>query len=131
MRSPRPLDSTAEGFSRREGVHLLPEVREEMAPPPREEGVEDVTPDEAINAIYAGQIVKVTKEEYLYSVRSAIQDQAGIWLDQGDAFRSMIALNEVARLDKLYPPFGDEPAVTSFQKRNEEQISRLRSKIRG
>ncbi len=59
--------------------------------------------NEAIAAIYQGSLVDCTRDEYHSEVRNAIQDQAGKWIDGGDGLRAMIALEEVKRLDNLYP----------------------------
>lgn len=57
-----------------------------------------------IDAIYSGRLVEVTKEDYWNWARIAIQHQAGKWLDEGEDLRAGIALQEVERLDRLYPP---------------------------
>lgn len=61
-----------------------------------------MTQQEAIAAIYQGQSVDCTKEEYNSGLRTAIQDQAGKWIDGNDGLRAMIALEEVKRLDKKF-----------------------------
>lgn len=58
------------------------------------------TEAEVVNAIYAGNLVNISLNDYKNWGRSAIQDQAGKWIDQGDSIRAQIALQEVARLDK-------------------------------
>lgn len=63
-----------------------------------------------LDAIYTGKLVDVTEEEYRAWARSAIQDEAGKWVDAGDGLRAQIALREVERLDRLYPPFPPEAA---------------------
>lgn len=55
----------------------------------------------AIAAVYRGQLVECSKDEYPL-VRSALQDQAGRWIDGGDPMRAQIALREVARLDTKF-----------------------------
>lgn len=59
------------------------------------------TIEKAINAIYKGELAECSKEEYP-KVRTALQDKAGEWIDNGDNARAMIALNEVKRLDALH-----------------------------
>jgi hypothetical protein len=62
-----------------------------------------MTTEEAIQAIYSGQTVDCTADEYS-KIRQALQEQAGRWIDQGDQVRSHIALSEVKRLDHMYWP---------------------------
>lgn len=62
-----------------------------------------MTNSEAITAIYQGNQVDCTEEEYHHGLRTAIQEQAGKWIDGNDSLRAMIALEEVKRLDKKYP----------------------------
>ena len=70
--------------------------------------VPELTPAErAISDIETGMIVECSKEEYLASVRSALQAQAGKWVDQKQDIKAMMALQEVQRLDKIYDPFGE------------------------
>lgn len=59
------------------------------------------TERKAISAVYTGKLVECTKEEYP-QVRSALQDQAGKWIDGGDGMRAGMALNEVKRLDAKF-----------------------------
>ena len=61
-----------------------------------------MTNQEAINAVYQGNLVDCTAEEYHSRIRTAIQDQAGKWIDNNDHVRAMIALQEVKRLDAKY-----------------------------
>ena len=61
-----------------------------------------MTNQEAINAIQQGSLVDCTAEEYHSRIRTAIQDQAGKWIDNNDHVRAMIALQEVKRLDAKY-----------------------------
>jgi len=61
-----------------------------------------MTTEEAKDAIYNGNLVVCTKQEYDTGLRSAIQDMAGQWIDQRQDLRAMIALNEVKRLDALH-----------------------------
>lgn len=56
----------------------------------------------AIAAIEADTPVTCTKQEYHQSIRSAILNQAGKWVDSGDSVRATLALHEVERLDKLF-----------------------------
>ena len=65
-----------------------------------------MTTQEAINAIYQGNLVKCSSEEYHKEIRTGIQAQAGKWIDVGDPIRAMIALSEVKRLDTK---FNNEP----------------------
>lgn len=58
---------------------------------------------ESIAAIERGNLVDCTSEDYHAGIRTAIQDQAGKWIDQKEILRAMIALEEVKRLDKKYP----------------------------
>ena len=60
-----------------------------------------MTPDEAVNAIHFGNTVKCTAEEWP-TIRTAIQDAAGKYIDNGDPMRAQIALMEVQRLDALF-----------------------------
>lgn len=57
---------------------------------------------ESISAIYRGALVECTESEYYNGIRTAIQDQAGRWIDIGDGLRAMIALQEVKRLDNKF-----------------------------
>jgi hypothetical protein len=58
---------------------------------------------QALNAVYQGKLVNCSAEEYP-EIRTALQDQAGKWIEGGDGMRAMIALQEVKRLDAK---FGD------------------------
>lgn len=60
-----------------------------------------MTKDEAIAAIHQGKLVECSATEY-NSIRTAIQDQAGKWIEQGQDMRAMIALEEVKRLDQKH-----------------------------
>ena len=61
-----------------------------------------MTPEEkAVNAVYNGNLVDCTTEEWP-SVRRALQDQAGKWIDQGQGMRAQIALREVKRMDEKH-----------------------------
>ena len=62
-----------------------------------------MTSQEAINTVYQGSLVNCTEQEYHSEIRSAIQDQAGKWIADGDNMRAMIALSVVKRLDEKYP----------------------------
>ena len=66
-----------------------------------------MTNQEAINAVYQGSLVDCTAEEYHSRIRTAIQDQAGKWIDNNDHVRAMIALQEVKRLDAKYSINGE------------------------
>lgn len=57
---------------------------------------------DALVAIESGNHVNCTKEEYHQSVRNAIMDQAGKWVDAKDGVRAQIALMEVKRLDEKF-----------------------------
>lgn len=59
----------------------------------------------AIAAIQTGTLVQVASEEYIETVRSGILSQASKWIDEGQDMYAQIALCEVARLDRLYPPY--------------------------
>jgi hypothetical protein len=61
-----------------------------------------MTKDEAKDAIYNGNLVKCTKEDYENGLRTDIQNIAGKWIEQGQHIKAMIALNEVKRLDALH-----------------------------
>jgi hypothetical protein len=61
-----------------------------------------MTKEQAIDAISKGNMVFCTKEEYQTEIRTAIQDQAGKWINEGDNVKSIIALQEVKRLDALF-----------------------------
>lgn len=60
-----------------------------------------MTGKEAVSAVYSGNLVTCTKEEYVNEVRRALQDFAGKCADNGDGLRMSIALQEVKRLDAL------------------------------
>lgn len=60
-------------------------------------------PDEAVNAVYNGELVEIDAESWS-EVRTALQRAAGRWIDGGDHVRAMIALNEVKRCDALWLP---------------------------
>ena len=62
--------------------------------------------EDAINAIYQGNLVECTKDEYDESLRTAIQTQAGKWIDDGNHVRSIIALLEIKRLDEKFQSNG-------------------------
>lgn len=62
--------------------------------------------ERALNAVYQGNVVKCTPEEYK-EIRGVLQDQAGRWIDEGDAVRATIALEEVRRLDKKFDYLDD------------------------
>ena len=66
-----------------------------------------MTNQEAINAVYQGSLVDCTAEEYHSRIRTAIQDQAGKWIDNNDHVRATIALQEVKRLDAKYSINGE------------------------
>lgn len=55
----------------------------------------------ALDAIYKGQLVNCSKDDWPV-VRTALQDQAGKWIDTGDGMRAMIVLQEVKRLDAKF-----------------------------
>lgn len=59
---------------------------------------------EAISAVHQGKMVECSAEDYHAGIRTALQDFAGKCIDHGDSVRAMIALQEVKRLDGLYPP---------------------------
>lgn len=52
--------------------------------------------------VYAGSPVQITDHDYREWGRAALQNLAGRYLDYGDSVRSLIALQEVRRLDKEY-----------------------------
>jgi hypothetical protein len=57
----------------------------------------------AIEALgYKGTPITCTKEAYETEVRTALQNQAAKWIDQGQAIRAQMALNEVKRLDAKF-----------------------------
>lgn len=60
-----------------------------------------MTLNDALNAIHFGCTVKCTVEEYP-AIRTALQDAAGKYIDNGDPVRAQIALMEVRRLDELF-----------------------------
>lgn len=60
-----------------------------------------MTKEEAISAIYNGNLVDCTKEEYP-EIRTALQEFAGERIDAGDGIRGQIVLMEVQRLDKKF-----------------------------
>lgn len=59
---------------------------------------------EAVNAVYQGDLVDCTQEDYHKTVRHALQDFAGKSIDRGDAVRAQIAYMEVKRLDGIHGP---------------------------
>jgi hypothetical protein len=61
-----------------------------------------MTADEAVTTVYCGGLVRCTAEEYHSAVRSALQDAAGRWVEQGQDLRAQIALVEVQRLDRMH-----------------------------
>lgn len=71
-----------------------------------------MTKAEIVALIYMGHFAEVSEADYRAWARSAIQDAAGTWVDQGDSLRAMTALQEVARLDKQFGfslfPKGDD-----------------------
>ena len=56
---------------------------------------------EAFAAVYAGNLVVCTRDEWP-SVRRALQEQAGRWINQKQDVRAIIALEEVRRLDREF-----------------------------
>jgi len=52
-------------------------------------------------SIEQGNLIKCNKKEYT-KVRDWLQQVAGEYIDSGDGLRSMIALNEVQRLDSWF-----------------------------
>jgi hypothetical protein len=56
---------------------------------------------QALDAVYAGHTVECAAEEYP-EIRTALQNAASKWIDQGQDIRAQIALQEVKRLDALY-----------------------------
>lgn len=68
-----------------------------------------MTPEEAINLVSSGHMIDCTRDEYLGSIRDALQVQAAKWIDQRQDAYSQLALKEVERLDQLYPV--DTPEV--------------------
>lgn len=56
----------------------------------------------AISNVKQGKFVDCTKEQYEVEVRSALQDQAGKWIDEGQDPYAILALEEVKRLDKVH-----------------------------
>lgn len=61
-----------------------------------------MTTVEAITTVYNGGCVKCTQQEYENGIRTALQDKAGQLIDQNQAMRAMIMLEEVKRLDNLF-----------------------------
>lgn len=58
-------------------------------------------PEVAVNAVYKGELVNCSRDSYP-SIRTALQQQAGKWIDQGDHLRAQMALMEVQRLDEVH-----------------------------
>jgi len=54
-----------------------------------------------ISSLTNGQLVECTKEEYP-EVRKILHRQAAKYLEEGQEMRSIIALEEVRRLDKTH-----------------------------
>jgi len=54
-----------------------------------------------IDNLYQGIPIKCSSEEYP-EIRTIIQNYAGQCIDRNDYIRSIIALEEVRRLDKLF-----------------------------
>jgi len=61
---------------------------------------------DALNAVHNGELVNCTRDEYIATIRTALQEYASDRVDNGDALRMYLALSEVKRLDALYKPFG-------------------------
>ena len=53
--------------------------------------------EEAVEVVRQGRIVHCTASEYHAEVRSALQKQAGKWIDEGQDPYAWVALNEVKR----------------------------------
>jgi hypothetical protein len=62
-----------------------------------------MTKEEAIDLIYNGNLITCTKDEYV-KIRPALQNKAGELIDLGDHMRAIIMIEEVKRLDLLFPP---------------------------
>ena len=75
-----------------------------------------MTKEQAISAIYRGEMVDCTIEEYP-EVRSGIQEQAGKWIEGGDPIRASIALQEVKRLDTKFDHYFFESEVADIGKK--------------
>ena len=56
---------------------------------------------EAIANVYNGKPVSCTKEQYP-EIRAVLHEYAGRWIDAGQDIRSVIALEEIKRLDELH-----------------------------
>jgi len=56
----------------------------------------------AVTSLLQGKQIECTKEEYHQSVRNAILEQAGKWLDAKDGVKAQMALMEVKRLDERF-----------------------------
>jgi len=70
-----------------------------------------------LSAIYKGQRISVTKEDYVRSIRNNLLSQAKIWLDEKQLLMSQIAMNEVERLDREFEVFGYEPFYENDRER--------------
>jgi hypothetical protein len=60
-----------------------------------------MTPSEAVNAAYSGDLVKCSADEWP-AVRRALQDAAGKMIDSGQGMRANLMLQEVRRLDGVF-----------------------------
>lgn len=61
-----------------------------------------MTKEEIKQALYNGDLIKCTKEEYSLTVRRYIQECAAFFIDHNVHICAKIALNEVRRLDKRF-----------------------------
>jgi hypothetical protein len=58
--------------------------------------------EDRLSALYEGNPVQCTADEYHNGLRSAIQDFAGKMIDSGQDIRAIIALEEVRQLDAKF-----------------------------
>lgn len=63
-----------------------------------------MTGKEAVAAVYSGNLVGCSKQEYHTEVREALHHFAGKCVDRDDGVRAQIALSEVKRLDAIHAP---------------------------
>ena len=69
--------------------------------------------EEAVAAVHQGKLVDCSGTEYHGEVRSALQRQAGKWIDEDQDIYAWMALSEVRRLDGSHGnPMAPSPGDT-------------------
>lgn len=59
--------------------------------------------DEAVVAIQTGRLIETNQEDYHNFLREEVLRQAEVWVDRGIQLYAQRAINEMKRLDSLYP----------------------------